>query len=269
MTTTSGTPGDRQCSKTGLQLEPASGQRIWRIAKTSYGPLNPQERKAQSHRRDWGRYDVLGHRTIYGASPAVASYAESLAAQRLRFTREGPALTELFDDLDPDDQTSLLEAVERDWAERNHMAPGTVAAGWRLERRLYELRLPRNGWFVAIERAESITAVSAALKSELGDLGLDQLSVGDLRSEHRVLTTTIADWVWHQTLDDGTKPHGIRFGSKHDSTWSCWAIWLRAVDDGKRLSAELTKSDKGAHILDCEHNPEMARVMKLFKIRCF
>jgi len=269
MTVDPSVPGGRECSKTNLFLEPAAGQKVWRIAKTSYGPLNPQVREEHTHRRDWGRYDVLGHRTVYGASPAVAAYAESLAAQRLKFTMAGPTLADLFDDLDADDESTLLEAVESEWAERNHMPPGTVAAGWRLERRLYELRLPRTGWFVALERAESIAAVSAALKSELADLGLDQLTVADLRGDHRALTTTIAEWVREQTFDDGTRPHGIRFGSKHDSSWSCWAIWLRAVDEGKRTTTEPTKTDKGSPILGCEHNEDMARVATMFKLRCF
>lgn len=257
------------CAKTGLLLRPAAQRRIWRVAKTSYGALNPQQRQHGADRSDWGRYDVAGHRTAYGASPREATYGESLASQRLKFTRSAPTWQALFDDEPPSGVTSLLEAVELEWQERQYMPPSTVAAGWRHERLIYELRLARSGWFIDIERTESIAAISHALKDELAALGLQSLTIGHLRSEQRDITTIIAGWLRDQILDDGSLPHGIQFGSKHDSTWTCWAIWLRAVDDGQHVSAEPTKSDSGSEIKDCNQNHELQRIVQLFKLKCF
>lgn len=257
------------CSKTGLLLRPAAQQRIWRVAKTSYGALNPQQRPASGDRSDWGRYDVPGGRTAYGASPKEATFGESLASQRLKLTKSAPTWEDLFDDAPPPGVTSLLEAVEREWAERKYMPPGTVAAGWRHERLVYELRLPDSGWFIDIERAESISAISTALKSDLAGLGLQTLTVANLRGEQRTLTTTIATWLRSQVLHDGSLPHGIQFGSKHDSDWTCWAIWLRRLDDGLSAASEPTKSDSGTEIKSCDQNEELGRVVKLFDLRCF
>lgn len=260
---------ERVCARTGLLLRPAAQQTIRRVAKTSYGALNPQQRDGIGDRSDWGRYDVAGGRTAYGASPREAAFGESLAAQRLKFTRIAPTWQDLFDDAPPPGVTSLLQAVELEWADRQYMPPGTVAAGWRHERLVYELRLPASGWFIDIERSESIAVVSQGLKSELAALGLQTLTTGDLRGERRDVTTTIAGWLRGQVLDDGSLPHGIRFGSKHDSTWTCWAIWLRALDDGKPLSSEPTTSDSGVEIKGWEQNEELARVVRLFGLKCF
>jgi len=257
------------CARTGLLLRPAARQTIWRVAKISYGALGPLQRVEGEDRQEWGRYDVAGHRTAYGASPREATYGEALASQRLKFTHSAPTWQELFDDPPPPGVDSLLEAVERDWEEFGHMPPGTVAAGWRHDRLIYELRLPPSGWFIDIERAESIAVISDALKGELAALGLERLTVSDLKSERRVLTTTIAGWLRDQVLDDGSLPHGVRFGSKHDSMWTCWAIWLRALDDGKPVAAEPTKADSGTEIKICDQNPELQRVAELFRLRCF
>jgi len=257
------------CAKTGLLLRPAARQTIWRVAKISYGALNPLPRVEGADRGDWGRYDVAGHRTAYGASPREATYGEALASQRLKFTHSAPTWQDLFDDAPPLGVDSLLEAVEREWEKEGYMPPGTVSGGWRHDRLVYELRLPASGWFIDIERAESIAVISRALKDELAALGLEHLTVGDLRSERRELTTIIAGWLREQVLDDGSLPHGVQSGSKHDSEWTCWAIWLRALDDGKPVAAEPTKADSGTEIKVCDQNPELHRVVELFDLKCF
>ena len=177
-------------------------------------------------------------------------------------------LADLFDDVAPG-SGSLLDAVREDWAERNHMQPGRVPQGWRQDRLVYELSLPANGWFIDIERAESIAVIGAALQHQFVTLGIDSLTTAELRGSRREVTTMVADWLRGQTLDDGTLPHGIMFGSKHDSSWHCWAIWLRAVDDGKTKAAEPTKATKGSEIDPCEHNPALRHIVNLFNLKCF
>lgn len=252
----------RVCSLTGLKIESFPRRQVWRIAKISYGPMNPRERPEIADRGDWGRYDVPKHRTIYGATPRECAYAESLAAQRLKFapgTHHDLRIRDLFDD---DEDISFHDEIEREWLERNHMPPGKVAAGWRHERKLYSLRLPAEGYFVDVEAAESISAISRALC-------IEWLTVGALRGEDRALTTRVAEWLWHIKLDDGSSPHGIRYASKHGSDWFCWAVWLRLMDDGGSASDEPTLADSGTAIESSDRNSPLRKVALMNSLTVF
>lgn len=163
---------------------------------------------------------------------------------------------------------SLEEAITRDWNEAYQFPPGSVAAAWRDERLVYMLTLPTNGWFIDLEHARSLRAISdgigAPRLSALGRTG--HLTVADLRGNNRLLTTAIAEWVWNQTLEDGKRPHGIVYGSKHDSDWRCWAVWLRQVDDGKKVAMEPTRSDAGSRILPMDQNDALRTVADAFNL---
>lgn len=260
------------CKKTGLRLLPAVGQEAWRLAKTSFGPLNPPARPADGDRGEWGRYDVAEHRTVYSATPACAAYAESLASLRPGFSqivgehRVRLRTRDLFDD-DSDDGRTLDEIVETEWAERHHMPAGSVDLRWRDARKLYKVTMPRQGWFIDIEASDSVAALAKHLGCDLAPLGIEYLTVGDLRGTSRPVTTTIAAWLWHQVLEDGSVPHGIRFGSKHGNDWTCWAIWLRAVDDGKELISEPTTADDGRCIEARYQNDDLDRIVRLFGLK--
>jgi len=229
--------------------------------------MNPLVRGG-ADRDTWGRYDVAGHRTIYAADPRAAAYAESLAAQRVSESLSTKTLSDIFSAATgKEGLPTLLDMVKEEWAERHHMQPQQIAAGWRLERREYELQLPTNGWFVEVETADSISALSAGIAPYLVERGILQLTVGHLKAEDRALTTTVAGWVREQVLDDGSLPHGIIYDSKHSKGWGCWAIWLRAVDDGKGIDSEPTKVISEGAIGPSHKNAELERIEKLFNIR--
>lgn len=257
----------RICSKTSLTLVPSPSDPVLRVAKPSFGAMNPKVRSGPD-RQTWGRYDVAGGRTIYGAAPVRAAYGESLAAQRVAESLSATTLGELFVDASKQEGlTTLLEAVEREWAERHHMQPKQIAKQWRAERREYSLTLPETGWFVDIETAESIAALRQVAAPLLVERGAPQLTLAHLKSEDRALTTQLAGWVRSQVLDDGSLPHGIAYTSKHSQDWRCWAIWLRALDDGKDLDSEPTRAGKGQDIEPCERNEELEHVANLFDLR--
>lgn len=260
-------PAGRQCERTGVWLVPAEDF-IWRLAKESWGPLNPRRRPAAGDRSTWSRYDVAGHSTVYGGHPEVAAYAESLAEFKVALSAEQTSLRDLFDegldDVDPD--ASLLSAIDSEWDNLQHMRPGQIPRAWRAERRFHRLT-PPTGWFVDVERSQTISAVSQGLRGELAGLSVEELTTGNLRGEDRMVTTTIAGWLWALVLDDGSLPLGVRYGSKHDSSWSCWAVWLRATDDGNPSGEQITASD-GAEIADCDHNRPLAEVARLFRLTC-
>lgn len=147
------------------------------------------------------------------------------------------------------------------------MPPRQIAAAWRNERLIYPLVLPETGWFVDIEQSDSIAAIIHSLQPALSMAGVQQLTTSHLRGEDRALTTSIAGWIHKQVLDDGL-PLGIRYGSKHDSHWTNWAIWLRAVDDGKDASSEPTRAGPGEAIGKPENNPALRKICDLYDVHC-
>lgn len=257
------------CPRTGFALVQSSGQTAFRIAKTSYGPMNPPLRGVKEDRREWGRWDVVGHRTIYSGNPEPCAYAESLAWAKPAIDIQ---LSDLFDPSDEDEKAvedvTLEEAVAQEWADRHHMRLGCVPAGWRQERLLHQLVLPSGGWFVDIEAAETISAITKQWTDLLVGAEVSELTTAHLHGEKRSLTTGIAEKIHASMLADGSYAHGIIYSSKHDAGWRCWAIWLRALDDGKTILSEPTRTDSGRTIEEPNQNPALKRVSDLFGFRC-
>ncbi|OBK38622.1 hypothetical protein A5658_03635 [Mycobacterium sp. 1245111.1] len=222
------------CPATGLNLVASSGQSIFRVARTQYGAINPPPRvPGRDAVEDWSRWDTPG-RTVYGCVTAVGAFVEVL-----EYIRPDPPRTpmaELFDDVDDDDAATLAEQIARELPAHGAMAYRSIPQAWRQIRSLYELRLPRDGWFVDICGAESISVLTEQLGSTvLADCGIDQLTLSELTSsseDFKALTTGIATWVRDTVqLFDGHRPHGIVYPSKWGSTLTNFAMWLRRTDD--------------------------------------
>lgn len=218
--------GARICSVTGLVLVPAASETGWRIAKTSYGPLNPPLRSndPDADPASWGRFDTRGGRTVYLAATRECAFAEVLAYQRRKLgERDSLAKDAAFLGLEVAD---LVATVEHEWQDRGHPPPGHVGKGWRTERAMYEIPLPDKGWWVLLEHPDSIAAAEAALEDQLASVGVGELDVAVLRGHNRDATVLLASWVCDAVLDDGSKAHGIRFESRH-ATGGVWAHWIR------------------------------------------
>lgn len=220
------------CSSSGLNIVASSGQRIFRVARSEYGPLNPPVRHHDVEVKKWSRWDTPG-RTIYGGSTASGAFVEVLEY----ITPDPPAmpLSELFDDAGPDDAYTFAEQVARELPAHGSMPYRSISQGWRQVRSLYELRLPLTGWFVNIVGAESISVLSRELRPLLEQCSVDQLTLSELTSsaeELKALTTGIATWIRDTVhLQGGERPHGIVYPSKWGSNLDNWAMWLRRTDD--------------------------------------
>ena len=222
------------CAATGLNIVASSGQSIFRVARTEYGPVNPPSRIPGEHPVEgWSRWDTPG-RTVYGCSTATGALVEVL--EYIRPDPPDTPLGELFDDVDSDDAATLAEQIARELPAHGAMPYRSIPQAWRQIRSLYELRLPRAGWFVDITGAESISVVSEELGSTLlAECGIDQLTLSELTSsseKFKKLTTGIATWIREMIhLYDGHRPHGIFYPSKWGSTLTNYAMWLRRTDD--------------------------------------
>jgi hypothetical protein len=253
----------KKCARTGLIVTRPPATPLWRVAKVSYGPLNPPRRTTSGRRGTWGRYDVADHRTIYAASPEVAAYGETLATLRPGMAEID--LEQIFEPGKTERHTSIMDAVKAEWESRNHQPPGMVPAGWRLDRLMHRITLDQNAWFIDIEAAESVSVLRRAVGPQLVRFGVEDFTVETLRGTNREATTRVAQFLWHTVLDDGSLPGGIRYFSKHGSDWECWAAWLRQTDDGLH-EHEATRADHGSFIDLPLRNDALREVCAMFSL---
>lgn len=244
------------CDATGLALLPAGGHRMYRLAKPSYGVLNPQTRGLSSSedRTGWNRFDLPGEQTIYAASSREGAYGELLGA--LKHTRTYRAQ----DYLDDVGEADLYALIADDWSALGKQPPGTVDISWLYAHRLYALAMPAAGWFVEIENARTITYLNGHLPVPLWERGITEITASEIRNSDRDLTTTLAEILAAAPLEDTTAALGIHYHSKHGTEWTCWAIWLR-----NNLARTLFP-DAGTEIAPPPSNPPLAAVLDTYNL---
>jgi hypothetical protein len=222
------TAPDRTCSDTGFGLVAAHAETGWRVTKDAYvqtsgitgvlvndrvGPLPhgvPDRR---------GRYDSLG-RTVYFADTAKTALAEvlqHLRVEMMSLTKDATAIG-----MDADEYRRELT---RDLHDRGLPGPGEVPVDWQMTSGLYKVQLPSTGWWVLIDCPATLNALSDVMRGSV-----DQLTLGHICGDNRVLTTELAQVIRDSVLDDGFLPLGVMFPSK-TAYGRCWAWWNRRADD--------------------------------------
>ncbi|MFI8592578.1 hypothetical protein [Dietzia maris] len=244
------------CSNTRLALVRSGGQCVYRLAKPSYGVLNPPARGVSSSedRAGWNRFDLPGEQTIYCASSAEGAYGELLGALKV----SGPyRADEYLDDPGADD---LYALIAQDWADLGARPPGVIDINWLYAHRLYTVALPRSGWFVEIEHARTITYLGAHIPLSLWERGVDEITVAQTRGADRHLTTELAGALAVAPTAGDVRALGIHYYSKHGTQWSCWAVWLR--DD----SASTLVVDRGQAVTPPADNAALAAVLDIYNL---
>jgi hypothetical protein len=248
---------DHTCPVTGIAVVPATGQMVLRLAKPSYGPLNPQRRTATSDddRSRWNRFDLPGERTVYAASSPEGAYGELLGALKK------PAPTpprRLFDDAG---EATMEELIAADWAALGkRLPPYVVDINWLYAFRLYTMRLPDSGWLVDSEHSRTVSYLQGAIPTPLWERGIQAVTVSHLRCEDRFVTTHLAERLARARLEGGQTAIGLRYGSKHGSDWDCWTLWLR-----NEVAAAITV-DAGAPVEHPRSNPALAKVLDTYNL---
>ncbi|MGP5640933.1 hypothetical protein ACTXPS_16010 [Brachybacterium tyrofermentans] len=259
-------PDERICSRTGLALV-ASPVSALRIARESYGPLDPVARASNSGPEAWSRYDTPG-RTIYACADRVTAYMELLAPYRTDVSRERRALQPIADALGKN-LDELWRDIVAEWDETGSMKASWLPRTFREGRRVYALAFPAGSW-IDITATETITALENMHPHPwpTADGPLEEpLTLAHLTGDDRTLTTAIARVLRNDVrLDDGTRPLGVRFLSKHGhpakGTGLCWAYWMRDVDNGAAESTTITH-----HTSIGEHDPDLAAVQAYCTIK--
>jgi hypothetical protein len=249
------------CASTGLAYV-AGPVRGYRIAKLSYGPLNPLPRSSgTADRSSWSRFDTPGS-TVYLAGDRRTAYAETLAMARVgKDFRDAVAFAA--------DQFGItVEAartmIQDDWTRNGNMVPGWLPASWRDGRLMYTLQINRPVRWIDLTAAESIAALGRHLGQQLDDaFGIGTVTLGTLTGENRNATTTIAEWLREQVLDDGNYAAGVRAHSKYGGGL-CWAYWLRRQDDRLGRDPVLIEAETEIHRDDTDLN----YVLSLYGLEC-
>jgi hypothetical protein len=222
--------GRWKCPRTGLIVLDVPSVAAWRIFQARFrSPLNPPVRTGPIS-RDWSRFDIAGHATVYGAGTRRGGFIESLA-----YARYEPSLIpvhELFSDVAP-----WEDPISQEWQELSHMAPTRIPANWRTSRRIADIRLDNKGYWVDVSAAETLGALRRAAAEWatgkwLADPGLIDLAA--LTGSDRALTCAAAQWLSKQTPQDGRKIRGLHYISKHGADISCWALWV-AIDTSQQI----------------------------------
>lgn len=224
----------RVCQRTGLAVVHQPDVALWRVFKTADGPLNPPIRSGSPDER-WGRFDVPGVATVYGATHSRGAYVETLAA----LAPAAVDYAELFDDVAPGQ-----DPVAQDWSDMHHMPPGSTATQWRRDRQLGEMLLLRPGQYIDVMAGDTISMLRRHFRewAPNQDPAHQRIDTSVLTCPDRAVTCAVAKWLREQVLDDGSIPAGIRYVSRHGGELSCWAVWvdlggLTNPDDVKPLVA--------------------------------
>lgn len=123
--------------------------------------------------------------------------------------------------------------------------------------------LPPSGWLVEVEHSSTVAYLGQHIPCGLWERGIQQITVAELRSSDRALTTLLAEQVANVRLADETYPIGIRYGSKHGSDWTCWSVWLRETT---RAGISV---DEGTPVAPPARNPALAKVLATYNLTIY
>lgn len=195
----------RLCAKTGLRIIAAHGKTSIRVAKDrSRGALtgwkNAKVGRLPAELADEigdprGRYDTLGS-TIYLADSRRCAYAEVL----IGFRRKRASIAKVADAIGWDVDEFMVQ-VEADARSNGVDVPWAISVDWQMDRSIYEIQLPREGWWVLIDDADTLPhSKNLAPGVEGMTEQLQLLTSGSVVSDNRALTTLLANCTAMQFL---------------------------------------------------------------------
>jgi RES domain-containing protein len=196
-------------------VEPPTGG-VWRVGRSPdplalSDPLPPSELDKPF---TGNRFDspTGAYRVLYFATELEGCYGETLARFR------------------PD--TALLSVLKEEWEERGWMNLGDVPAAWRQRRLAVNVEFLKAGRFknglrfVDIEAAATREVLKRELAEVLAYWDHHDLDVATVRGGDRRVTRIVSQWAYDQAADDGRPEYaGVRYISRLDSAWECWAVF--------------------------------------------
>lgn len=182
---------------------------FWRVGRgsTPHLPHRPPDGQAGPNRFDSqdGTFNVL-----YFATSLEGCFGETLARFR------------------PD---PLLKALlQEEWRANHFMEVGAVPADWRYRRtavRAMEADPPLP--FLDLDSVHTLQFLRDELALGLASLGVHDLDTSVVRSGDRRVTRLISSWAYNVAQEEADDPRyaGIRYASRLNSEWECWAVFDR------------------------------------------
>lgn len=106
------------------------------------------------------------------------------------------------------------------------MARGAVPADWRTRRTAVRVRLQTDRPFLDVEARATRHALQKILGPTFLLFGVEDLDVSAVRGRDRRVTRLISEWAWAHADPDGRRRFaGIRYLSRMDTDWECWAVF--------------------------------------------
>jgi hypothetical protein len=129
----------------------------------------------------------------------------------------------------------LVKVIGAEWHELGFMNVGDIPADWRQRRTAVHVRFPQDDTaavagpqFLDIESMQTREALLPDLEPLLRFYGYEDLDVPVVRGHDRRVTRYISQWTYEQ-CDADQRPlnAGIRYLSRLNSDWECWAVFDR------------------------------------------
>jgi hypothetical protein len=241
------------CPLTALVLIRRPVVPVWRVFQYRFGsPLNPPLRQG-TVLNGWGRYDLDGHLTLYGAGTRRGAFLESLAYAM--YLPEKIPLSQLFEDVAETD-----DPIAQEWLGLSHMQPNGIPANWRDDRRCVDMFLRNDGYYVDISAAETIGALRRSAEAWAPGRYSRQpnlIDIAGLAGGDRILTCAAADWLRCQIPCDHETIGGIRYLSKHGSDVACWARWAAAREGDDAISTLREVATHGPPAVIGRNDPDL------------
>lgn len=186
---------------------PADG--VWRIGRGS-APLKPPDRRSLDlgDSRAGNRFDSASgsYGVLYFSSSLEGCFGETLNRYR-----KDPSLAFIDDD------------------EAKFMNRGHVPADWRQRRTAVRVQIDEDAptdRFLDVDDPATIQIMAEAFRPAVMIMGYEDIDAGLLRGPDRRVTRLISQWAWHQEDADGRPMFaGIRYLSRSNSRWECWAVF--------------------------------------------
>jgi hypothetical protein len=129
----------------------------------------------------------------------------------------------------------LAKVIGDEWSELGFMNVGDIPADWRQRRGAVRVCFPDEGAnatfstgvrFLDIESVQTREALLPDFEPLLKFYGYPDLDVAVVRGHDRRITRYISQWTYEQRDEDDRPLYaGIRYLSRLNSDWECWAVF--------------------------------------------